>query len=338
MDDDGDESPLDRLRFERTDDASNAAGDRHQGYNGRDDDPGDDRRARPTGHGRGDVDHLTITDQDAAFIIGRGGTTKKKLMRATGAMIDLDNSGGDVRVRGTEAQRKRAMSYLKYVIQQRVGPVLVDLSEERDDLTGMVLPKSCVGYITGRAGNTLRKMEEEYGTLMFLTKNHELPHDTEQLVIAGDLKARRATELRVMSSLEQKIPGHCVRPPPGGGTPALLLAPRCKADGEPPGSVRRGHCAAPRRARAKGLPTPPSFATAAELERGHNGTLGYGLFVFTGAARERPAQNRGGGRLCAGVRGDPCLLRRQPRGARALPRVPEARARFAARPADARCP
>jgi hypothetical protein len=52
-----------------------------------------------------------------------------------------------------------------------VGPVHIDLSREtRDDLTVMDVPEDCVGFVMGRAGATLRSMEEEWGSLMFFAQ------------------------------------------------------------------------------------------------------------------------------------------------------------------------
>jgi hypothetical protein len=54
---------------------------------------------------------------------------------------------------------------------KRVGPVHIDLSREtRDDLTVMDVPEDCVGFVMGRAGATLRSMEEEWGSLMFFAQ------------------------------------------------------------------------------------------------------------------------------------------------------------------------
>ena len=99
--------------------------------------------------------------------------------------------------------------------QQRVGPVTIDLREgDRDDLTIVEVPESCVGFVMGKQGATLRSMEEEWGTLMFFAQVME--HDVdeqERLCIFGTLKARRGAELKVqcphLVPCQSKGPRNC---------------------------------------------------------------------------------------------------------------------------------
>ena len=74
------------------------------------------------------------------------------------------------------------------------------------------VPEDCVGFVMGKGGNTLRQMEEEWGTLMFFAQVGEPGHEeTEKLCIFGALRSRRGAELKVMSAVEHKHPGHFVR-------------------------------------------------------------------------------------------------------------------------------
>ena len=50
------------------------------------------------------------------------------------------------------------------------GPVFIDFSVQRPDLTAVDVPEECVGFVTGRGGAVLRGLEEEWGTLMFFAK------------------------------------------------------------------------------------------------------------------------------------------------------------------------
>lgn len=50
------------------------------------------------------------------------------------------------------------------------GPVHIDFSVQRPDLTAVDVPEECVGFVTGRGGLVLRSLEEEWGTLMFFAK------------------------------------------------------------------------------------------------------------------------------------------------------------------------
>ncbi|XP_026192472.1 uncharacterized protein LOC34623106 [Cyclospora cayetanensis] len=139
---------------------------------------------------------MEIEDDDASFILGAGGRTKRKLSHVCGAELNIEERNGRtvLEMRGTKDTIERAKLYVGFVMQQRVGPVqLPPDAETRDDLTIIEVPHECVGYVTGRKGAGLRSVEEEWNTLMFFT----------------DLRrARRGSELKVMSAVEQKMPGY----------------------------------------------------------------------------------------------------------------------------------
>lgn len=149
---------------------------------------------------------LGIAETDAAFVLGRGGSTKRKIARVAGCEIDLDETSCELTLRGDEAACRRAEDYIDFVQQQRSGTVRVDY--RRNDLTAYAVPEDCIGFVMGRAGMTLRSLEEEFGVLMFFAlcggSRQEL------LCIFGPLPARRGAELKVMSAVEHKRPGHCV--------------------------------------------------------------------------------------------------------------------------------
>ena len=72
----------------------------------------------------------------------------------------------------------------------------------------MEVPGDCTAYVTGKAGQGLRRIEADNGTLLFFGKPTTDPEDApEKLIICGDRKGRRGSELQVMSSIERKIPG-----------------------------------------------------------------------------------------------------------------------------------
>jgi len=152
---------------------------------------------------------LRITDEDAAFILGRGGKTKSKIGRVSGASLNLENS--TLEISGTKEAVERAKSYCEMVMAQRVGPVkLPDDMDTRGDLTVLEVPSDCVGYVTGRKGMVLRNIEEEFGTIMFfaeVTTERGGRGRTEKLAIFGTERNRRGAELKVMSAVEQKSPG-----------------------------------------------------------------------------------------------------------------------------------
>ncbi|KAJ8605904.1 hypothetical protein CTAYLR_004198 [Chrysophaeum taylorii] len=158
------------------------------------------------------TDALRVDKDDAAFILGRGGSTKRKISRVAGADIELDEVQLTITMTGTAKQCDRAADYVDFVKQQRVGPVTISLDSRRDDFTAYRVPEDCIGFVMGRNGQTLRSMEEEWGVLMFFAKTKLAGRSdaTESLCIFGPLHARRGAEIKVMSAVEHKHPGFCV--------------------------------------------------------------------------------------------------------------------------------
>lgn len=126
-----------------------------------------------------DIDHAA-----AAFVLGRGGSTKRKIERVSECRLDLDEKRGTIELRGTKSRRDKARDYVNFVDQQRTGAVIVDVN--RNDLTVVAVPEDCCGFVMGRGGATLRSMEEEWGTLMCFAK----VDDREKLCIFGNFRAR----------------------------------------------------------------------------------------------------------------------------------------------------
>ena len=113
---------------------------------------------------------IDIATDDAAFVLGRGGATKRKISRVSGANIELDEHALTITLNGTEKQCNHAIDYIDFIKQQRVGPVTIDMERSRGDFTGYTVPGDCIGFVMGRNGQTLRSMEEEWGVLMFFAK------------------------------------------------------------------------------------------------------------------------------------------------------------------------
>lgn len=163
---------------------------------------------RPDDYG---VDSMKITDDDAAFILGKMGRTKDKIARVSGAEIELFERDLVLEIRGSKLQRRRAKKYSEGVMAQRTGPVTVHEDYNDGDLTMLRVPQEAVGFVTGRAGNFLRTIEEEWGTLMFFVEvesSRSRSKEYEKLAIFGDVKARRGAELKVLSAVETKVPGY----------------------------------------------------------------------------------------------------------------------------------
>lgn len=159
------------------------------------------------------TDTTTFQDDELSYALGKQGGTRKKLERASQAVVQY--IGQTALFTGTKQQRRRAKEYMKWLFEQLEGPVYVDGWEDRDDVTVVDVPSDCVGYVTGSRRAALGGMEEEWGTLMFfMTKPGTKGNGKgfgEQLAIFGETRARRGAELKVMSSVEEKAPGHFTR-------------------------------------------------------------------------------------------------------------------------------
>jgi len=158
------------------------------------------------------ADVLRVSEDDAAFILGRGGKTKHKIARVSGATLELHERNNTVEIFGGDPERRKARKYVELVRAQRVGPVNVDEAHDDGDLTMIAVPHNCVGFVTGSQGNFLRTCEEEWGTLMFFCDYQGPSTDgmggAERLAIFGDLKGRCGAELKVMAAIETKLPGY----------------------------------------------------------------------------------------------------------------------------------
>jgi len=166
------------------------------------------RQKKPDDYG---VDTLKISDDDAAFILGKGGKTKEKVARVSEAEIELFERDLILEIRGSKLQRRRAKKYAEGVMAQRTGPVNITEDYDDGDLTMLHIPQEAVGFVTGRAGNFLRSIEEEWCTLMFFCEvgsGDRRSKDFEKLAIFGGVRARRGAELKVLSAVETKVPGY----------------------------------------------------------------------------------------------------------------------------------
>merc|ERR550537_2046094 len=138
--------------------------------------------------------------------------TRRKLAKSSGCIVEY--VGHVVHMAGTMSQRTRARQYLKWLFMQLEGPVNFDYTK-RTDCTIVDVPANCVGYVMGARRETLGKIEEEWGVLMFFMNSHKgeksRSRDVEKLAIFGSKRMRRGAELKVMSAVEGKEPGYFTR-------------------------------------------------------------------------------------------------------------------------------
>lgn len=105
-----------------------------------------------------------LDDEEISYALGSGGMTKTKLADASGCILEYFNRTAIFC--GSHADRTRAKDYLSWLLKQRVGTVQVDISN-RDDVTVVDVPTSCIGFITGSRGSTLRETERKSRTFCF---------------------------------------------------------------------------------------------------------------------------------------------------------------------------
>ncbi|CAK0816057.1 unnamed protein product, partial [Prorocentrum cordatum] len=134
----------------------------------------------------------------------------RKVARVADAEIELFERDLILEIRGSKLQRRRAKKYAEGVMAQRTGPVTITDDYDDGDLTMLYVPQEAVGFVTGRAGNFLRTIEEEWQTLMFFCEVGRGGRDKEyeKLAIFGEVRGRRGAELKVLSAVETKVPGY----------------------------------------------------------------------------------------------------------------------------------
>ncbi|KAF4743386.1 hypothetical protein FOZ63_022501, partial [Perkinsus olseni] len=108
---------------------------------------------------------VKMTEGQFTYALGRRGTTRRKLEKASGAIMEY--IGYTAFICGTKEERRRGRDYLNYLLDQREGEVHVD-TDRRDDITIIDCPEEYVGYITGHRGSELRSVEDRTGTFCFM--------------------------------------------------------------------------------------------------------------------------------------------------------------------------
>ncbi|CAE7932233.1 unnamed protein product, partial [Symbiodinium sp. KB8] len=159
---------------------------------------------------------LQLTDMDSAFILGRGGKTKHKIARVSGATLELHEHNCTVEIIGADPERCRARKYINLVSRQKTSSCSVSRAVARPDqhddgerfldLTMIPVPTSCVGFVTGSQGNFLRTCEEEWGTLMFFCDYQGPGGSPETLKTWRLAQLALLALLQVVAAIEAKLP------------------------------------------------------------------------------------------------------------------------------------
>lgn len=168
---------------------------------------------------------MELEEEEVAYVFGRMGACKDKLARVSGTYMEL--SGSALNISGDKEGIERAKKYVKILLAQRHGLVNVDMDAHKDDLTLVLVPSNCKGFITGRRGATLRDIERECATLMTFCKDES--NNREPLAIFGTRRGRLQAQLKVMSILEGKEEGWFVK---DKEHPEVHLCDRDSEDGD----------------------------------------------------------------------------------------------------------
>ena len=126
-----------------------------------------------------------MDESELSYALGKDGTTRRKLARASGCIMEY--VGQVAFICGTIEERTRARTYLKWLLKQRAGSVYVDDLHERDDVTIVPIPRRDrlrdgqprLVAAPGRGGK---------GTFCFVEGGRG---ESEQLLIFGHKKADR---------------------------------------------------------------------------------------------------------------------------------------------------
>lgn len=157
---------------------------------------------------------LQLDKEEVAFVLGRGGTTKQKVERVSRCKLEMREA--ELEIAGSPVNVQRALDYVQFILDQRVGDVHIDMDHPRPDLTVVRVPEDAVGFVMGRGGAVLRSLEEDWTTLMFFAKRKDQARSrskesksskVEKLAIFGARWGRRGAQLKVLSAVEQKHAG-----------------------------------------------------------------------------------------------------------------------------------
>ena len=173
---------------------------------------------------------LELSQEGAAYLYGRSGSTMQRLCRFSGCKIEMGSDKRVVEIRGASAGRALARLCIDILLQQRNGGRLdCDWAaiEKRDDATTIDVPIAAVGFLMGSKGATLRDLEGRHEVFMFFD-NDTVRKGAKRLYVLGGRGARgaaaeecdRAVELK-MSGRGQRVPSwqdyRAMREGSGGG-------------------------------------------------------------------------------------------------------------------------
>ena len=196
--------------------------------------PRSEERREPSREREG-VEIMKIDNDSAAFVLGRGGSTKRKIERVSETKMDLDERAGSIEIFGTDKQRQRARDYVNFVDQQRKGAVVIEV-DDRDDVrptAHRATPRTAAE--SGESKQLGRRRDGRCSRPTLATSLNHPPHDRATAATAHPERGRdRAGDCRVgpggLLRLRHGSSGrHAALD--GGGGPSVCLLPRVSHPG-----------------------------------------------------------------------------------------------------------
>ena len=135
-----------------------------------------------------DTDTVVIAEDELSFALGHKGSIRKKLAVASGCIMEY--VGEVAYLSGTLSERTRGREYLRWVLQQLSGEVVVGDYSGRTDISCLPLTKRAAGFVNGNKGKVLRTVEEMTGTFCFIGK--PTSRDVKPLFVCGHAPGRDA--------------------------------------------------------------------------------------------------------------------------------------------------
>ena len=137
-----------------------------------------------------DTDSFPIPERELSFALGQKGSIRKKLAVASGCILEYV---GDVAYfSGTLSERNRGRDYLRWVLDQLKGEVLVPDYQKRIDIAHIPLRNRQAGYVNGNKGRLLRAAEELTGCFCFVARSLQPSDSTKPLLICGTDESKKA--------------------------------------------------------------------------------------------------------------------------------------------------
>ena len=148
------------------------------------------------------TESLYIEEDSFGYILGKFGSTRRKLAAASGCIIEY--VGRMACFAGTASERARGKKYVEWLIQQKEERVQIDLKKEKDVLR-IVVPKKAMGFVTGIGGRALRSVESKTNTFCFANGDiNASSNATEDLLVCSAVEsARKEAERIILARINQ---------------------------------------------------------------------------------------------------------------------------------------